>query len=473
MCLTDCLADVARTLVTNTNCGADPLVRGRRPRRPVGLATELGQWTKRARGSRPYILGTPRFHTNPCPARRAEYTREKHQLWGPLVRGRRPRRPVGSAPEFGSMGDCGSRGVGPRFHTNPCPPGGQSTLVTNTNCGADPLVRGRRPRRPVGLAPELGQWAKRVQGSRPYLLGSPRFHTNPCRRSWPITPLKDHVGQVANLQRVANPPSGGWRTPAHQVFHPNPCPPGGQNTFVSAASRLWTPEDAGAIQVRPGKWMSYVARTPLKTPLVGRTPWSAADALVGLLASRRNSIQWATAGPGGPARTRGSAPLCLCSRSFSYQSMAAHRPGTLVSAAPRLVSALLPCSAPPSQARHWYCSEKRRDESRRGSIENPPPKCGEANARRVGFHTFRWARGRAHGDRHECVLPAGRAWMRMKDLVGGSAPATRRRVGNPLQVGNLPHMVFQGCPRHVVAHAPSSSSGVQRHGNYAGVVAGL
>ncbi len=23
------------------------------------------------------------------------------------------------------------------------------------------------------------------------------------------TPLKDHVGQVANLQRVANPPSGG------------------------------------------------------------------------------------------------------------------------------------------------------------------------------------------------------------------------------------------------------------------------
>ncbi len=60
-----------------------------------------------------------------------------------------------------------------------------------------------------------------------------------------------------------------------------------------------------------------VARTPLKTPLVGRTPWSAADALVGLLASRRNSIQWATAGPGGPARTRGSAPLCLCSRPFS------------------------------------------------------------------------------------------------------------------------------------------------------------
>jgi hypothetical protein len=35
---------------------------------------------------------------------------------------------------------------------------------------------------------------------------------------------------------------------------------------------------------------------------VGRTPWSAADAHVGLLLIR-------DAGPGGPARTRGSAPL--------------------------------------------------------------------------------------------------------------------------------------------------------------------
>ena len=60
--------------------------------------------------------------------------------------------------------------------------------------------------------------------------------------------------------------------------------------------------------------------------------WSAADALVGQLASRRNSIQWATAGPGGPARTRGSAPLCLCSRPFSCQSMPPHRPGTRLSA---------------------------------------------------------------------------------------------------------------------------------------------
>ncbi len=83
------------------------------------------------------------------------------------------------------------------------------------------------------------------------------------------TLVKDHVGQVANLRRVANPPSGGWRTPAHQVFHPNPCPPGGQDTLV-------------------------------KTPLVGRTPWSAADALVGLPAESR---------PGGRLRTRWSAPL--------------------------------------------------------------------------------------------------------------------------------------------------------------------
>jgi hypothetical protein len=41
----------------------------------------------------------------------------------------------------------------------------------------------------------------------------------------------------------------------------------------------------------------------MKTP-VGRTPWSAADALVGLLLK---STKPRKAGPGGPARTRGSA----------------------------------------------------------------------------------------------------------------------------------------------------------------------
>ncbi len=51
--------------------------------------------------------------------------------------------------------------------------------------------------------------------------------------------------------------------------------------------------------------MTPVAHTLENT--FGGDPWSAADALDGLLASRRNSIQWATAGPGGPARTRGSA----------------------------------------------------------------------------------------------------------------------------------------------------------------------
>ncbi len=45
----------------------------------------------------------------------------------------------------------------------------------------------------------------------------------------------------------------------------------------------------------------------------------------------------------------------------------------------------------------------------------------------------------------------------MKDLAGGSAQATGRRVGNPPQVANLPHMVFQGCPRHM-AHPFSTAS---------------
>ncbi len=38
----------------------------------------------------------------------------------------------------------------------------------------------------------------------------------------------------------------------------------------------------------------------------------------------------------------------------------------------------------------------------------------------------------------------------MKDPAGGGPPAPRRRVGNPPQVGNLPHMVFHECPRHIL-----------------------
>ena len=47
---------------------------------------------------------------------------------------------------------------------------------------------------------------------------------------------------------------------------------------------------------------------------MGRTPWSAADALVGLLLK---SIKPRRAGPGGSARTRGSAPLPIYCRAFS------------------------------------------------------------------------------------------------------------------------------------------------------------
>jgi hypothetical protein len=42
---------------------------------------------------------------------------------------------------------------------------------------------------------------------------------------------------------------------------------------------------------------------------VGRTPWSAADALVGLPLLHEPDFVSEGAGPGGPARTRGSAPL--------------------------------------------------------------------------------------------------------------------------------------------------------------------
>ncbi len=46
------------------------------------------------------------------------------------------------------------------------------------------------------------------QGVRPiYACAVARFHANPCWRTGQEH-LKDHVGQVANLQRVANPPSG-------------------------------------------------------------------------------------------------------------------------------------------------------------------------------------------------------------------------------------------------------------------------
>jgi len=41
--------------------------------------------------------------------------------------------------------------------------------------------------------------------------------------------------------------------------------------------------------------------------LVGRTPWSAADALVGYQSLHEPDFVGETAGPGGPARTRGSA----------------------------------------------------------------------------------------------------------------------------------------------------------------------
>ena len=42
--------------------------------------------------------------------------------------------------------------------------------------------------------------------------------------------------------------------------------------------------------------------------IVGQTPWSAADALVGLVGV---NIKFAAAGPGGPWQTRGAAPPSL------------------------------------------------------------------------------------------------------------------------------------------------------------------
>ena len=41
---------------------------------------------------------------------------------------------------------------------------------------------------------------------------------------------------------------------------------------------------------------------------VGRTPWSTADALVGLPSLHEPDFIGERAGPGGPAQTRGSAP---------------------------------------------------------------------------------------------------------------------------------------------------------------------
>jgi len=43
--------------------------------------------------------------------------------------------------------------------------------------------------------------------------------------------------------------------------------------------------------------------------LVGRSPWTAADALVGLPSFEGSWFRWRRAGPGGPAQTWGSAPL--------------------------------------------------------------------------------------------------------------------------------------------------------------------
>ena len=45
--------------------------------------------------------------------------------------------------------------------------------------------------------------------------------------------------------------------------------------------------------------------------IVGRTPWSAADALVGLLTLQVPDVIWSIPGRGRPARTRGSAPQIL------------------------------------------------------------------------------------------------------------------------------------------------------------------
>jgi hypothetical protein len=60
---------------------------------------------------------------------------------------------------------------------------------------------------------------------------------------------------------------------------------------------------------RREEWACARAGCPWRHSLVGRTPWSAADAPVGLLASRGVLNPQATTGRGGPARTRGSAPL--------------------------------------------------------------------------------------------------------------------------------------------------------------------
>jgi predicted membrane protein len=59
---------------------------------------------------------------------------------------------------------------------------------------------------------------------------------------------------------------------------------------------------------------------------VGRTPWSAADALVGLLLKSTKR----KAGPGGPARTRGSAPQGIFNRAVAFGFSYVYRPPTAV-----------------------------------------------------------------------------------------------------------------------------------------------
>ena len=66
--------------------------------------------------------------------------------------------------------------------------------------------------------------------------------------------------------------------------------------------------DAGDPDQRREDHLGYIAL------LVGQPPWSAADALVGLLGNQQKREE---AGPGGPAQTRGSAPLCGCRSAFN------------------------------------------------------------------------------------------------------------------------------------------------------------
>ena len=58
-------------------------------------------------------------------------------------------------------------------------------------------------------------------------------------------------------------------------------------------------------RVRNAAWFSFKLYA---AQIVGRTPWSAADPPVGLLTITAARFFQRRAGPGGPARTRGSAP---------------------------------------------------------------------------------------------------------------------------------------------------------------------